>query len=173
VFIARAVCGVTHVTIAALFCSSSLLCISNSDWTTENEVGRSVSVNSNEEPAGEICHQYSSVVTAIIPYSCTVKFQYTLLGDYWECVRPARLSVLTWVPSSVPPGNNIQDSFLIGSATDTTLPLLLYPWGFQSNAVFSIAPASLHNVCPIQFLFLLFSWFSIDSDEWLSVVLRS
>jgi len=26
-----------------------------------------VSVNGNEEPAGEICHQYSSVVTAIIP----------------------------------------------------------------------------------------------------------
>jgi len=41
------------------------------------------------------------------------------------------------------------------------LPLLLYPWGFQSNAVFSIAPASLHNVCPIQFHFLLFIWISI------------
>ena len=66
-FIARAVCGVTHVTIAALFCSSSLLCISNSDWATENEAARSVSVNGNEEPAGKICHQYSSVVTAIIP----------------------------------------------------------------------------------------------------------
>ena len=113
-------CAVTHVTVAALFCSSSLLCISNSDWATENEVGRSASVNSNEEPAGEICHWYSSVVTAIIPYSRTVKLQYTLLGDYWECVRPARLSVLTWVPSSVPPGN-IQDTFFIGSAMDTTL----------------------------------------------------
>ena len=41
------------------------------------------------------------------------------------------------------------------------LPLLLYPWGFQSNAVFCIAPASLHNVCPIQFHFLLFIWISI------------
>jgi len=41
-------------------------------------------------------------------------------------------------------------------------PLLPYPWGFQSNAVFSIAPVSLHNVCPIQFHFLLFIWFSID-----------
>jgi len=67
-----------------------------------------------------MCHQYSSVVTTIIPYSRTIKLQYTLLGDYWECVRPARLPVLTWVPSSVPPGNNIQDTFLIGSATDTT-----------------------------------------------------
>jgi len=41
------------------------------------------------------------------------------------------------------------------------LPLLLYRWGFQSNAVFSIAPASLRNVCPIQFHFLLFIWISI------------
>ena len=43
-----------------------------------------------------------------------------------------------------------------------SLPLLLYPWGFQSNAVFSIAPVSLRNVCPIQFHFLLFIWFFID-----------
>ena len=42
------------------------------------------------------------------------------------------------------------------------LPLLLYPWGFQSNAVFSIAPVSLCNACPIQFHFLIFIWFSID-----------
>ena len=92
------------LTVAALFCSSSLLCISNSNWATENEVGRSVSVNGNDEPAGEICHQYTSVVTAIIPYSRTIKLQYTVLGDYWECVRPARLPVLTWVPSSDPLG---------------------------------------------------------------------
>jgi len=50
------------------------------------------------------------------------------------------------------------------------LPLLLYPWGFQSNAVSSIAPVSLRNVCPIQFRFLLFIWFSIDF--W-SVILHS
>jgi hypothetical protein len=41
------------------------------------------------------------------------------------------------------------------------LTLLLYPWGFQSNAVFSITPASLRNVCPIQFHFLLFILISI------------
>ena len=29
------------------------------------------------------------------------------------------------------------------------LHLLLYPWRFQFNAVFSIAPTSLRNVCPI------------------------
>jgi len=67
------------------------------------------------------CHQYSSVVIAIIPYLRTIKLQYTPRGDSWVCVRPAWLLVLTWVPSSVPLGNNIQDTFLIGSATDTTL----------------------------------------------------
>ena len=42
------------------------------------------------------------------------------------------------------------------------LPLLLYPWEFQSNVIFSIAPVSLHNVCPFLFHFLLFIRFSID-----------
>ena len=116
-FIARAVCGATHVTAAALFCSSSLLCISNSDWMKLN--GQKV-LTVMKSPSGDICHQYSSVVTAIIRYSRTIKLQYTLLGDYWLCVRPTRLPVLTWVPSSVPRGNNFQDTFLIGSATDTT-----------------------------------------------------
>jgi len=41
------------------------------------------------------------------------------------------------------------------------LPLLLYPWGFQSNAGFSFAPASSPNMCPIQFHFILFIWISI------------
>ena len=41
-----------------------------------------MSVNGNEESAGEICHQYSSVVTAIIHYTRTIKLRYTLLGDY-------------------------------------------------------------------------------------------
>jgi hypothetical protein len=41
------------------------------------------------------------------------------------------------------------------------LPLLLYPCGFQSNAVFSVFPVSLRNVCPIQFYFLLFIIISI------------
>jgi len=42
-----------------------------------------------------------------------------------------------------------------------SLPLLLYPWGFQSNADFSIASVSLRNVCPVQFHFLLFIRISI------------
>ena len=38
---------------------------------------------------------------------------------------------------------------------------LLYPWGFQSNAVFSVAPVSLRNVSnPIPFssFYLIFYW---------------
>ena len=42
-----------------------------------------------------------------------------------------------------------------------SLPLLVYRWGFQSNAVFSVAPVSLRNVCPIQFHILPSTWFSI------------
>jgi hypothetical protein len=42
------------------------------------------------------------------------------------------------------------------------LPLLLYPWGFKYNAVFSTAPASLRNVCHIQFhFFFLFIWINV------------
>jgi len=105
-----------------LLCSAAAVCCVSRTVTEQQRMKFDGQwVNGNEEPAGDICHQYSSVVTAIIPYSRTTKLQYTLLGDYWECVRPARLPVLTWVPSSVPPGNNIQDTFLIGSATDTTL----------------------------------------------------
>jgi len=106
------------LTVAALFCSSSLLCIWNSEQQRMKLDGQWV-LTVMMSPLAR-CHQYSSVVTAIIPYSRTVTLQYTLLGDYWECVRPARLPVLTWVPSYVPPGNNIQDTFLIESATDTT-----------------------------------------------------
>ena len=43
-------CGLTHVTAAALCSSCSLLFILNSDWATENEAGRSVRVNGNEKP---------------------------------------------------------------------------------------------------------------------------
>ena len=53
---ASSVCGATHVTIAALFCSSSLLRSSNCDAAAEYEAGQSVSANGNEEPAGENCH---------------------------------------------------------------------------------------------------------------------
>jgi len=104
---ARAVCGSTHVTIVALFCGSSLLRSSSCAWAAQYEAGQSVSANGNEESSGENCHWYISVVNAITPYSCTIKLQYILLGDYWQCVLPARLPVLTRVTSSVLPGNNI------------------------------------------------------------------
>ena len=52
-------------------------------------------------------------------------------------------------------------SFIVLRHVLFSLPLLVYPWGFQSNAVFSVAPVSLCNVCPVKFHFFLFIWFSI------------
>jgi len=104
-FIARAMCGVKHVTVAVLWSSCSLLCISNSDWATENEAGRSASVNGNEEPRWRDlspiqfscnCH-YSPITHNKTPVHST-------WGLLRVCVRPARVPVLTWVPSSVPLG---------------------------------------------------------------------
>ena len=93
-FMARAMCGLTHVTVAALCCSCSLLCISDSDWATENEAGRWRELS-------------------LIQFSCDCNYSlvkhnktpfYSTWGLLRVCVRPARLPVLTWVPSSVPPG---------------------------------------------------------------------
>ena len=42
------------------------------------------------------------------------------------------------------------------------LLLFLHVMCVKSNAVSSIAPVSLRNVCQIQFHFLLFIWFSVD-----------
>ena len=43
------------------------------------------------------------------------------------------------------------------------LPLLLYPLGFQSNSVFSIAHFSLRNMCPIHFHFFSLSDYLLTS----------
>ena len=53
------------------------------------------------------------------------------------------------------------------------LPLLLYPRGFQSNAVFSIAPVSLRNVFQSNSIFFFLSDFLLASDGWFSIDLRS
>jgi len=91
-FIARVVCGVTHVAVAVLFCSSSLLCISNSDWTTENEAGRSVSVNRNEEPRWRDLSpiQFSSNCNySVITHNKTpVHSTWGLLRVYAACPTP-------------------------------------------------------------------------------------
>lgn len=42
-------------------------------------------------------------------------------------------------------------------------PLLLAPWGFRSNASFSMAPAGFLRVCPIHLYFLFSIWVSIGS----------
>ena len=118
-FIARAVCGLTHVTVAALCSSCSLLCISNSDWATQNEAGRSVSVNGNESPAGEICHQYSSVVTAITLWLHTIKLQYPLLRGLLRVCAVWPTPCLNLSSELRRTGNNIQDTFPTGAPLDT------------------------------------------------------
>jgi len=71
---------------------------------------------------------------SLIHFSCKSNYSillhnktpiYSTGGLLRVCVRPARLPVLTWVPSSVPPVNSIRDTFLIGSATDRTVCLLI------------------------------------------------
>ena len=95
-------CGLTRVTVAALCCSCSLLCISNSDWATENEAGRSMSVRRARwrelSPIQFSCDcNYSLITHNKTPV-------HSAWGLLRVCVRPARLPILTWVLSSIPPG---------------------------------------------------------------------
>ena len=90
-----------------------------------------------------------------------------LLVEHW-----ASMTSFHALRSPVIPLTSFHDLLVLLISSSTVLrhvlfglPLLLYPWGFQSNAVFSIAPVSLRNVCPIQFNFLLFIWFSTDFPE--------
>jgi hypothetical protein len=126
--IARAMCGLTHVTVAALCSSCSLLCISNSDWATEDEAGRSVSVNCNEEtrwrelsPIEFSCDcNYSLITHNKTPVHST----WGLLRVCAACSTPRlnRSSELR------PSWNNIQDTVLTGSAPDTTITINLSGW---------------------------------------------
>ena len=117
--IARAMCELTHVTVAALCCSCSLLCISNSDWATENEAGRSLSVNGVNACWREL---------SPIQFSCNCSYSVimhnrTPLHSTWGLLR---VCVACGTPSLNlsselrPSWNNIQDMFLTGSAPDTT-----------------------------------------------------
>jgi hypothetical protein len=119
--IARAMWGLTHVTVAALCCSCSLLFISNSDWATENETGRSVSVNCNEEtrwrelsPIQFSCNCDYSLITH---NKTLVHWTWGLLRVCAACPTP-RLNLSSELR---PSWNNIQDTFPTGSAPDTTV----------------------------------------------------
>jgi len=129
VFIAWATCGLTHVTVAALRSSCSLLCISNSDWATENEAGRSVSVNGNEEPRWR--------ELSPIQFSCNCKY---FLITHNKTPVPSTCGLLRVCAACQPPrlnlssefrpsGNNIQDTFPTGSTQDTTVcQLEIWQW---------------------------------------------
>jgi len=120
VSIARAMCGLTHVTVAALCCSCSLLFISNCDWTTENEFGRTVSVNGNEEPRWR---DLSS-----IQFSCNCNYSLithnkTPVHSTWGLLRvcAACPTLLLNLSSELRPSrNNIEDIFPTWSTQGTT-----------------------------------------------------
>jgi hypothetical protein len=95
-FIARAICGLTHVTVAALYTSCSLQ--QYLEWwpAALYEAGRSVLMlmKGSKIPRIELntVHLYQH-------YSVFMhnKLQYTWRGGYCECVRPAQLPALTEV----------------------------------------------------------------------------
>jgi len=120
VFIARAMCGLTYVTVAALCFSCSLLCISNSDWATENEAGRSVGVNGNEGPhwrdLSPVQFNCNCNYSLITHNKTPVHSTWGLLRVCAACPTP-RLNLSSELR---PSGNNVLDTFPTGSAQDTT-----------------------------------------------------
>ena len=120
-FIAGAMCGFKSVTVAALLCSNcSLLRIWNSNWATENEAGRSVSVNGNEEPSwrelSPIQFSCNCGYSLITHNETPVHSTWGLLRVCAACPTP-RLNLSSELR---PSWNNIQDTFHTGSAQDTT-----------------------------------------------------
>ena len=101
--IARAMCGLTYVTVAAL-CSSCSLQKYVEWWpTASKEAGRPVLILMT---GPKILRTELNAVHLYRHYSLFMhnKLQYTWRGDYCEYVQPAQLLVLTWSSSSVPPG---------------------------------------------------------------------
>jgi len=113
---ARAVCGLTRVTVAALFSSCSLQKYLERWPAALYEAGLSVlmSTKGSNIPRIEL-----STVHLYQRYSLFMpnKLQYTWREDYCEFVRPAQLPVLS--SSSVPPGTT-STMFPTGTAQDTT-----------------------------------------------------
>jgi hypothetical protein len=101
-----------------------------------------------------------------------IKSFYSLwsIGHPWRASRLCDLQLSPWPCSMIFSPVLLISSSVVLRHVLFGLLILLYPWGFQSNAVFSIVPASLHNVCPIQFHVLLFIYFLLASVEWFSIV---
>jgi len=106
---------------------------------------------------------YTWCIAALYSFFIFIKSFYSLwiIGHPWKASRHCGLQLF--------PLTSFHDLlvFLILSSIVFRhvlfgLPLLLYPWWFQSNEGFTIATVSLRNVRPIEFNFLLFIWFYID-----------
>jgi hypothetical protein len=108
-FIVRAMCGLTYVTVAAL-CSSCSLQKYLERWPAAlNEAGQSVLMLMKESKIPRIelntvhlCRHYSLFIHN--------KLQYTWREDYCECVQPAQTPLLNLSFELRPSWNNIHDS---------------------------------------------------------------
>ena len=102
-FIARAMCGLTYVTVAAL-CSSCSLQKYLERWPPAlYKAGRSV-LMLVKRPTITRVELHTFLLYQHYSLFMHNKLQYTWRGDYCQCVQPAQLPVLTWNSSSVPPG---------------------------------------------------------------------
>ena len=102
-FMARTICGLTHVTVAALCTSCSLQ--KYLEWwpAALYEAGRSVLMlmKGSKIPRIELNTVYLYQHYSLFMHN---KLRYTWRGDYCEYVRPAQLPRLNWSSSSVPLG---------------------------------------------------------------------
>ena len=114
----------THVTVAALFWAA-VCCVSRTVTEQQRMKLNGLSVNSNEEPAGEM---------SLIQFSCNCNYSLlthnkTPVQSAWGLLRVCaacptpRLNLSSELRSS---GNNILDTFLIRSATDTTVQYFFF-----------------------------------------------
>ena len=119
-FIARATCRLTSVTVIALCSGWSLLCISDSDGAIENEAGCSLSGSGKEETRwwdlSQIRFSCNCNYSLIMHNKTPVHSTWGLLRVCAACLTP-RLNLSS---EPYPSWNNIQDTFPTRSAPDTT-----------------------------------------------------
>jgi len=160
-------CGLTHVTAAALCSSSSLLCISNSEWATENEGGWSVSVNGNEEP----CWRDLSPIQ--FSFNCNyflITHNKTAVHCVWGLSRVCAACLTPRLNQSSelrPSGNNIQICSLPGPRRIQGCDCILWwrvSYKLQSNCVVKcLICCLLHIQNDRQFAGILTESIQVDS----------
>jgi len=122
-FIARAMCGLTYVTVTALWSSCSLQKYLERWPAALYVAGLSVLMLmiGSKIPRIEL-----NTVRLYEHYSLSMhnQLQYIWREDYCECVRPAQIPRLNPRLKLRPSWNNIHDTFPTGTAQDTTIEAL-------------------------------------------------